>query len=291
MKEYTLEANPEDLTNDYLSFLNGTPINRLSIGVQSFFDEHLNWMNRTHNGADALNAIKRAQDKGLSNISLDLIYGIPGLTNKQWDQNMKTVFDLEINHLSSYSLTVEPRTALAKMISSQKLKEPNEEKARTHFEMLTKAMKENGFEHYEISNFAKAGKYALHNTNYWRGIPYIGFGPGAHSFSDRKRSWNVSNNQQYIKGININLPITEFEELKDKDLFNEYIMTHLRTKWGCHIQEIIERFGSKRLEHLQNEISKYIDQNLIEQKDQLYILTEKGKFFADGITASLFVTE
>ncbi|MBC7382907.1 MAG: radical SAM family heme chaperone HemW [Bacteroidia bacterium] len=289
VKEFTFEANPDDLTNEQINFLRHTPINRLSIGVQSFFDTHLQWMNRAHKSAEAIDCIKRAQDAGLTNISIDLIYGTPGLSEQKWSQNLLTTFNLKVPHVSAYCLTVEPKTALAKMIATHTSADVNDGQASLQFNILMQAMKENGFEHYEISNFAKPGKYALHNTNYWRGISYLGIGPGAHSFNKKQRSWNIANNATYVKGIDMNNPLIENETLTEKNLFNEAVMTSLRTQWGCSRTYIQETFGSSYLVHLDKELQNFIKKSWLSLTDNSYILTAEGKFFADGIAAAAFV--
>ncbi len=290
IKEFTFEANPDDLSPEYLAVLAKTPINRLSIGVQSFFDAHLEWMNRAHKSSEAIACIKRAQDLGLENISVDLIYGIPGLSNAQWEENMQHIFELNIKHVSAYCLTVEPKTALAKMIDTKTVSNVNEEQAGIQFEMLMKHMKNNGFEHYEISNFAKPGNYALHNTNYWMGKPYLGLGPGAHSFKGNQRSWNISNNQLYVQGIESLEPKTETETLKDSDLYNEYLMTSLRTQWGCDRGVVETKFGTAFLNNLDHELKSELLNGRVQLINNAYVLSDTGKFFADGIASSAFIT-
>lgn len=291
IKEFTFEANPDDLSPEYLSVLAKSPINRLSIGVQSFFNEHLVLMNRAHKSEEATACIKRAQDLGLENISVDLIYGIPGLSNVQWEENMQHIFDLNIRHVSAYCLTVEPKTALAKMIDSKTVSNINEEQAGIQFEMLMKHMQDHGFEHYEISNFAKPGNYALHNTNYWKGKHYLGLGPGAHSYKENQRSWNISNNHVYTTGIEMHEPKMETEILRASDLYNEYIMTSLRTQWGCDRNVVEAKFGSACLKNLDQELKNEIEKGRLSLINNSYILTTAGKFFADGIASSAFITE
>lgn len=290
IKEFTFEANPDDLSPEYLAILAKSPINRLSIGVQSFFDEHLTWMNRAHKSGEATACIKRAQDLGLENISVDLIYGIPELSNAQWEENLQRIFDLNIKHVSAYCLTVEPKTALSNMIDSKSISNVNEEQAALQFDMLMKHMKEHGFEQYEISNFAIPGSYAVHNTNYWQGKHYLGLGPGAHSFNGSQRSWNISNNHLYTAGIEMHEPKIEMETLKDSELYNEYIMTSLRTQWGCDRNVVETRFGSAFLKNLDQELKHEIEKGRLTLINNAYILTTSGKFFADGIASSAFIT-
>ncbi|MDP1726684.1 MAG: radical SAM family heme chaperone HemW [Bacteroidota bacterium] len=291
VKEFTFEANPDDLSPEYLAVLAKTPINRLSIGVQSFFDEHLVWMNRAHKSREAIACIKRAQDLGLENISVDLIYGIPLLSNQQWEENLQHIIDLDIKHVSAYCLTVEPKTALAKMIDSKTVPNINEEQAGIQFDMLMKQMKHQGFEHYEISNFAKPGNFAIHNTNYWHGKHYLGLGPGAHSFKGNQRSWNISNNQLYVQGIESFEPKIETETLKENELYNEYIMTSLRTQWGCDRSLVQTKFGSAFLKNLDQELKNEMLNGRVQLINNAYVLTATGKFFADGIASSAFITE
>jgi oxygen-independent coproporphyrinogen-3 oxidase len=287
--EITLEANPDDLSEEKLSELKHTPINRLSIGVQSFFDADLKWMNRAHNANEAENAIAMAKQKGFENITIDLIYGTPGLTNENWQQNIQKALALGVNHISSYALTVEPKTVLATMIEKGKLADTNEEKAAEQFDILVNTLTANGFVHYEISNFAKPEFFAKHNSNYWKGKHYIGIGPSAHSFNTISRSWNVANNQKYLNAIAINeLEITD-EILTVNNQINEYIMTGLRTIWGCDLNFIALQFGETEKQRLIKEAAKFIDQDLLEINNNILLTTAKGKFLADGIAADLFL--
>ena len=287
--EITLEANPDDLSEEKLSELKHTPINRLSIGVQSFFDDDLKWMNRAHNANEAENAIAMAKQKGFENITIDLIYGTPGLSNENWLHNIQKALALGVNHISSYALTVEPKTALATMIEKGKYADTNEEKAAEQFDILVNTLTANGFVHYEISNFAKPEFFAKHNSNYWKGKHYIGIGPSAHSFNTISRSWNVANNQKYLNAIAINeLEITD-EILTVNNQINEYIMTGLRTIWGCDLNFIALQFGETEKQRLIKEAAKFIDQDLLVINDSILLTTSKGKFLADGIAADLFL--
>jgi oxygen-independent coproporphyrinogen-3 oxidase len=287
--EITLEANPDDLSEEKLSELKHTPINRLSIGVQSFFDDDLKWMNRAHNVNEAENAIAMAKQKGFENITIDLIYGTPGLSNENWLHNIQKALALGVNHISSYALTVEPKTALATMIEKGKYADTNEEKAAEQFDILVNTLTANGFVHYEISNFAKPEFFAKHNSNYWKGKHYIGIGPSAHSFNTISRSWNVANNQKYLNAIAINeLEITD-EILTVNNQINEYIMTGLRTIWGCDLNFIALQFGETEKQRLIKEAAKFIDQDLLEINNNILLTTAKGKFLADGIAADLFL--
>lgn len=287
--EITLEANPDDLSEEKLTELKHTPINRLSIGVQSFFDDDLKWMNRAHNANEAEKAIATAKQKGFENITIDLIYGTPGLTNENWQQNIQKALALGVNHISSYALTVEPKTVLANMIEKGKYADTNEEKAAEQFDILVNTLTANGFVHYEISNFAKPEFFAKHNSNYWKGKHYLGIGPSAHSFNTISRSWNVANNQKYLNALAINeLEITD-EILTVNNQINEYIMTGLRTIWGCDLNFIALQFGETEKQRLIKEAAKFIDQDLLEINNNILLTTAKGKFLADGIAADLFL--
>lgn len=287
--EITLEANPDDLSEEKLSELKHTPINRLSIGVQSFFDDDLKWMNRAHNVNEAENAIAMAKQKGFENITIDLIYGTPGLSNENWLHNIQKALALGVNHISSYALTVEPKTALATMIEKGKYADTNEEKAAEQFDILVNTLTANGFVHYEISNFAKPEFFAKHNSNYWKGKHYIGIGPSAHSFNTISRSWNVANNQKYLNAIAINELEITYEILTVNNQINEYIMTGLRTIWGCDLNFIALQFGETEKQRLIKEAAKFIDQDLLVINDSILLTTSKGKFLADGIAADLFL--
>jgi oxygen-independent coproporphyrinogen III oxidase len=286
--EITLEANPDDLTISKLSdFKEKTPINRLSIGIQSFSNEDLQWMNRAHNAEEANQCVENAQKAGFDNLTVDLIYGTPTTNDAQWEENVQRVLEYNIPHISCYCLTVEDKTALAKQVKNG-LKSPvDEEKAARQFDYLVKTLGVNGFEHYEISNFAKPGRYARHNTNYWKSVPYLGIGPSAHSFNGHTRQWNIANNAQYIKALaEENVPF-ELEHLTKRDQYNEYVMTSLRTMWGCDLNKIAA-IGDDFLAHFLFEIKKHIDSGMVFKKDENYVLSSKGKFFADGISGELF---
>src|SRR5690606_17662764 len=230
--EITLEANPDDLTKEKVRELSNSPINRFSVGVQSFYEEDLRWMNRAHNAQEAESSIKRAQDSGFTNITCDLIYGYPLLSNAKWINNINKIIEFEVPHLSAYSMTVEPQTALGAFIRKGAQQPMNEGQSADQFILLMQKMPENGYEQYEISNFARKQQYSKHNTSYWKGIPYIGIGPSAHSFNGRERQWNIANNMKYLQALADKQIPAEKEILKESDKFNEYIMTSLRTKWG-----------------------------------------------------------
>ena len=289
--EITLEANPDDLNVEKLKELKNTAVNRLSIGVQSFFDEDLKWMNRAHEAQEAETAIKRAQDYGLDNITIDLIYGYPLLSDQKWKQNIQKTLDLDIPHISSYGLTVEPKTALASFINNGKQKPLDEAQSAAQFQFLMEKLTHNGFEHYEISNFAKPNQYAKHNTNYWLGINYLGIGPSAHSFNGQSRQWNVANNAKYIHELELHKVPATLEILTLENKFNEYLMTSLRTQWGIDLAKIGLDFGSDYKKHLLAFADEHIAKNLLAFADEKLKLTTKGKLFADRIAADLFITD
>jgi oxygen-independent coproporphyrinogen-3 oxidase len=282
--EITLEANPDDITEEKLIAWKEAGINRLSIGIQSFFDEDLKWMNRAHTAQQAIENLHLVK-KYFDNITIDLIYGIPGLTNEKWKQNTDIAVGLNIPHLSCYALTVEKRTPLDKLIREHKKENINPDKQSEQFLLLMQWLEEAGYEHYEISNFSKPGYRSQHNSSYWQGKKYLGIGPSAHSFDGKSRQWNISNNQKYIESIEKgNLPF-EKEILTDTQKLNEYIMTSLRTMEGLDLEKISEATNNK----LQAAGKKYIDSGLLKLKDQHLILTREGQLLADGIAAALFI--
>ncbi len=289
--EITLEANPDDLSKEYLQSLHQIGINRLSIGVQSFFNKDLEWMNRAHNKNEALDSIRRAQDIGIDNISIDLIYGTPGLSDQEWLQNIHTALELEVPHISSYALTVEPKTALGNWVEKKKVKPMDEEQAVSQFEMLMEELGANGFEHYEISNFAKPGYYSQHNSSYWEGAKYLGIGPSAHSFDKNSRQWNIANNNKYIDEIFRDQLPSEVEHLKLNDRFNEYLMVSFRTSKGVSKKYLEEEFGSSVLSRFEESVKEFISNNWVELINGFYRTTKTGKLMADKIAAELFITE
>lgn len=290
LTEITLEANPDNLTPAYLKELKHTPINRLSIGIQSFQDKDLRYMNRAHTAAEADYAVKLAQDSGLDNISIDLIYGTPTMSDKEWLNNIHTAIALRVPHISSYALTVEPRTALAHAIEKGNSREPDSGQTAAQFEQLMENLGQAGYEHYEISNFAKPGKYAVHNTNYWKGKHYLGLGPSAHSFNTYSRQWNVANNPAYLKSILTENKVPfELEELSFENRFNEYLMTSLRTMWGADLQYIAQTFGADLVTHLHERNGAYLDKGWMLTEGHTMRLTAKGKLFADRIASELFL--
>ncbi|MDR4894020.1 MULTISPECIES: radical SAM family heme chaperone HemW [unclassified Chryseobacterium] len=288
--EVTLEANPDDLDKNFLKQLSGTPVNRLSIGTQSFFEEDLKLMNRAHSASEAESSIKRAQDFGFENLSIDLIYGSPTSNLEIWKENLNKTIALEVPHISSYALTVEPKTALENWISKGKIKSPKEEEQNKEFYYLSDFLKDNGFEHYEVSNFAKPGFYSRHNSSYWKYQEYLGIGPSAHSYNGFDiRSWNVANNQQYIKKLNDKLLAKEEEILSQEDQFNEMIMIGLRTIWGVDLESLKNKFSDRMLEHFQAEIKSKIEDGILIIENSYLKIPEKHWFMADGIASDLFI--
>lgn len=285
--EITLEANPDDLSEEKINELANSKINRLSIGVQSFFEEDLKLMNRAHNAEEALNSIKLARSK-FDNISVDLIYGIPGMSNERWQKNIQILLDLDIPHISSYALTVEPNTALQKFIEKGKIKPVDDAAAAQHFETLRTVLKNAGFEHYEFSNYGKPGYFSQNNTAYWLGKPYLGIGPSAHSYDGNNRKWNIANNTLYIKAIEKSELPLEVEELSITDRYNEYIMTRLRTHFGVDLVEVESKFGKEYLEYLKEQSVVLFEKELLRIENNVMHITEKGTFLSDGIAADLF---
>lgn len=285
--EITLEANPDDLSAERILELSKSPINRLSIGIQSFYEEDLKMMNRAHNSAEAKKCLEEAT-KYFDNISLDLIYGIPGMSDEMWKQNIETALSFGIPHISSYALTVEPKTALSKLIQTGKIAEPQDEAASNHFMILVETLQKNGFIHYELSNFGKDNYFSKNNSAYWLGKKYIGIGPSAHSYDGIKRGWNIANNSLYLKSIqNDKLPI-ETEILTVSDRYNEYIMTGLRTIWGVSLERIEKEFGLEYLNYLKKQSQKFLNDDLLSIENNILKPTPKGKFLTDGIASDLF---
>jgi oxygen-independent coproporphyrinogen-3 oxidase len=285
--EITLEANPDDLSENLIIELSKTKINRLSIGIQSFFEDDLKLMNRAHNAEEAKKCLEIAT-LYFDNISLDLIYGIPGMTNEIWKKNIEIALSYGIPHISSYALTVEPKTALQKLIQTGAIENPNDEVAQEHFSILVELLEANDFLHYELSNFGKANYFSKNNSSYWLGKKYIGIGPSAHSYNGICRSWNVSNNSLYIKSIQENQLPNEVENLTITDRYNEYIMTGLRTIWGVSLDKIETEFGSTYLDYLMKQVQKFLNDDLVIIKDNVLKPTKKGKFLTDGIASDLF---
>ena len=288
--EITLEANPDDLNIDKLKELKRLEINRLSIGLQSFNDEELIWMNRAHTAAESEASVKRSQDKGFENISIDLIYGskFSNLTN--WKKTLDKTIALDVKHISSYNLTIEDKTKLGHDFKVKKEMAIDDEKSSELFLEMIDRLEKNKFIHYEISNFGKENWFSNHNSNYWKGIEYIGFGPSAHSFDGVSRQWNISNNSLYIKNVNdTNESYFEKELLSEADQFNEYILTSLRTIWGIDAEVLKNKFSSEIIHSFNRNINTYISKGMVTFTNNQYVLTSNGKLFADRIASELFV--
>tara|TARA_R110002096_G_scaffold115365_2_gene249907 strand:+ start:126007 stop:127131 length:1125 start_codon:yes stop_codon:yes gene_type:complete len=285
--EITLEANPDDLTTDKLKSLSASLINRLSIGVQSFRDEDLILMNRSHNSQQAEKCISQAQDLGLENISIDLIYAQPNMSNRVWKEQLQKAISLNVNHISSYALTVEPKTVLAYKIKTGEIKELNDETAFDQFSILVDELSQAGYDHYEVSNFSKNGRRAVHNSSYWKGDPYLGVGPSAHSFCPGLRSWNISNNALYLKGIESGEMAMESENLSLQDQFNEWLMISLRTMEGLD-RNVLELQFQDFKNHFQTELIPLLSLGKLEENGDRIFIPRAWRFHSDGIASSLF---
>src|SRR5690606_9214659 len=290
--EITLEANPDDLNGKRIYELKNTAINRLSIGIQSFFEADLKAMNRAHNAQEAKQCLEEAT-KYFDNITIDLMYGIPGMSLEKWNQNLQQAFEFNVNHISAYALTVESNTAWDAFVKKGVYPPIDEALARQHFNHLVSETRKHGFVHYEISNFGKPDYFSWHNTAYWQAKWYLGIGPSAHSFTGTERCWNVSNNSKYIEAIQENRLPSTFEKLSVADRYNEYVMTGLRTIWGISLTKVEQDFGVYFKNHLLREAEKFLAAKLLtisnpDGKQQLLITTQKGKFLTDGIASALF---
>lgn len=287
--EITIEANPDDLSIVKVRELRQLPVNRFSIGIQSFFDEDLRWMNRAHTASEAESSVKRTQDAGFDNLTIDLIYGYPLLTDQKWSENISKALALNVPHISAYSLTVEEKTALASFIRKGRQVPMDEAQSASQFVELIGRLSQNGYEQYEISNFAKSGRYAIHNTNYWKGEPYIGIGPSAHGYNVAVRSFNIANNSIYLQNL-LKGNLAESEEtLSIEDHFNEYIMTSLRTIWGVDMNKVRNQFPKDFLTALVKDAEPYFQNGWLQQSGEFLILSDTGKLYADKISSALFI--
>ena len=300
--EVTLEINPDTIDKDKMMSLKQLGVNRMSVGIQSFNDDDLRYLGRRHDSRHALQVLDDLSSVGFDRITLDLIYGMPTLTEEKWNHNLDIFFSTGISHLSAYALTVEPKTILGQKIEKEELQEVSEEDTIRHYNILVERTKENGFEHYEISNFAKEGCRSQHNSIYWQDVKYLGLGPSAHSYDGDSRQWNVSNLTKYIQFVNADIDTDtdtdadtdmgryyEREILSKEDKFNEYVMTSLRTSWGCNVDKIERDYGKSYAHNFLKNIKKYLDSGIMLMKDNSFILTDKGMLFADGVAADLFV--
>jgi oxygen-independent coproporphyrinogen III oxidase len=289
--EITIELNPEDVNTTFLNGLKRLKINRVSLGIQSWRDEDLVLLNRRHNAAQAEKALKETIDAGFDNITVDLIYGIPGMSSSAWAAILDKTFDFDIKHLSAYHLTVEPGTVFGKMKEKGLFKEIDDEESSAQFNILIEKAEREGFIHYEISNFAREGYFSEHNTNYWRQIHYLGLGPSAHSFNGYSRQWNFKNVKSYISSVNNNKPYYEGEELSLKTRFNEYIMTSLRTMWGIDLDYVEKMFEKEGHDYIISMAGKFKDYGLMKQENKNLVLTNQGKMISDNIISQLMVGE
>ena len=286
--EITLEANPDDLTSEKINQLANSPINRLSIGIQSFFDEDLKLMNRAHSAIEAMESLSLATSH-FDNISIDLIYGMPNMSEERWQANIDKALSFNIPHISSYALTVEPKTALATFVKKGLVKPVEDEEAQAHFNILNDTLTAAGYACYEISNFGKPGYFSKNNSAYWQQKKYIGIGPSAHSFDGNQRGWNINNNPKYIASIENGIVPMETEVLTKTDQYNEYVMTGLRTIWGVSLSRVNSEFGEHYKEYLLLQAEKFIQEHLLYLDGDILLATKKGKFLADGIAADLFM--
>lgn len=285
--ECTLEANPDDITLHQVEAWKSAGINRLSVGIQSFDSEDLLWMNRAHSADEGLNCIRIAQQGGIKNISLDLIYGLPNMDNERWLKQIQQAIDLDVTHISAYCMTVEEKTALHQLVKKKQIQPASNEQQSEQFELLIIALKNAGFEHYEISNFAKPGFISKHNSNYWKGIHYLGIGPSAHSFDGNSRSWNIANNQQYMRLINADEIAFEKEILSSKDQFNELLLTGLRTCWGVDMTALQKHLPFSK--EFETNLADFQAKKWVRIEENQLILSEEGKHWADFIAQELFV--
>lgn len=287
--EVTLEANPDDISPENLASWKKVGINRLSIGIQSFSERDLQWMNRAHNANQAVSSVIMARQAGFDNFSVDLIFGTPGLSDEEWKSNLQKVIELNVPHISSYALTVEPKTPLQKMISLHKKEKVNTDLQANQFIIEMEMLKKGGYENYEISNFAKPGFRSRHNSSYWQGKNYIGFGPSAHSFNGEKRWWNVSNNNEYIRSIQQNIVPAQEEILTESQKINEYVMTSLRTIEGLNLNYIENKFSPGQRKRIEQIVALKMDKSNYQTINGTIILTDEGKLLADRISVELFV--
>ncbi|MBP1674764.1 MAG: Oxygen-independent coproporphyrinogen-III oxidase 1 [Bacteroidetes bacterium] len=287
--EITMEMNPDDIGKDYLNDLKNSDVNRISLGIQSWRDSDLRLLNRRHNVAQAVYALEETIKTGFKNVTIDLIYGIPGLTSQDWSSNLDFSFSFDIKHLSAYHLTIEPGTVFGKMKEKGLLSEIEEEESNTQFHILIDKAESAGFVHYEISNFGKPGFFSMHNSNYWKQVNYLGLGPSAHSFNGYSRQWNVSDVKKYIKAVNSGSLLFEREELDKRTRFNEYIMTSLRTMWGIDLDYVERTFDKEGYDYIVNLAGKFIDYGLMKPDKKTLMLTNQGKMISDNVISELML--
>lgn len=286
-EEITLEANPDDLTEEYVSMLRTLPFNRISMGIQTFDDPTLKLLNRRHDAVQAVKAVEHCRRAGFQNISIDLIYGLPGETDQRWERDLQQAVGLDVEHISAYHLTYEEGTRIYEMLQSHRISEVDEESSVRFFSALMDTLGAAGYEHYEISNFCKPGMYSRHNTAYWKGIPYLGCGPSAHSFNAETREWNTASLEGYIKSIEEGQRSSETEILDKVTRYNEYIMTSLRTMWGISLTYTEEAFGTELCQYCTKMAAPYLQSHKLEMQADRLRLTREGIFVSDGIISDL----
>lgn len=291
IKEFTIEANPDDISAKSINFYKNLGVTRFSLGVQSFFNEDLIWMNRSHNATQADYSIKLLQDMEFENLTMDLIYGYPLLSDKKWIENLNQLKQYSIEHFSAYALTVEEKTPLFHQIKLKKAGKISDYQQSEQFDMCIDFAKNNNFEQYEISNFARNSKYAIHNTNYWQAVEYLGVGPGAHSFDGQSRRWNISNNNKYLSALNNGDIYWEKELLSVENKVNEYLMTSLRTKWGCDLKQLFKSLDSEQIKSFNAQCAEFEERKWLILEEETLYLTDLGKHYADKISSELFVNE
>jgi oxygen-independent coproporphyrinogen-3 oxidase len=289
--EITIELNPDDVSPGYLEGLKNLNINRISLGIQSWRDSDLKMLNRRHSSAQAAMALKETVKKGFENITIDLIYGIPGMGTKDWASNLDFSFSFDIKHLSAYHLTFEPGTVFGKMLEKGLISEIDEEESAAQFSMLIEKTESEGYIHYEISNFGKPGYFSIHNSNYWKQVIYLGLGPSAHSFNGYSRQWNIRDLKGYIKSVNAGKKVYESEELDTKARFNEYIMTSLRTMWGIDLDYVEKIFEKEGYDYVVNLSAKFKEYGLMKQDKKTLILTNQGKMISDNIISEFMMPD
>ncbi len=287
--EISIEVNPDDISSDYLTDLKETNVNRISLGIQSWRDPDLKLLNRRHDAAQAAFALEETIKTGFKNITIDLIYGIPGLTLKDWSSNLDISFSYDIQHLSAYHLTIEPDTVFGKMKEKGLFSEVDENDSTSQFNMLIEKANKAGFTHYEISNFGKPGYFSIHNSNYWKQVKYLGLGPSAHSFNGYSRQWNVRDLKKYIKSVSSGAPMFEREDLDKRTRFNEYIMTSLRTMWGIDLDYVEKTFDKEGFDYIVNLAGKYVNYGLMKQDNKTLVLTNQGKMISDNVISELML--
>nr|WP_302828875.1 radical SAM family heme chaperone HemW [uncultured Bacteroides sp.] len=290
-KEITLEANPDDLTEEYVAMLRHLPFNRISMGIQTFDDTTLKLLNRRHNAAQAIEAVGRCRRAGFENISIDLIYGLPGETDERWERDLEQAVSLNVEHISAYHLTYEEGTRIYELLQTHRIREVDEESSVRFFSTLIDTLGAAGYEHYEISNFCRPGKHSRHNTSYWKGIPYLGCGPSAHSFNTHTREWNIASLEEYMHGIETDRRKFETEYRDRATCYNECIMTCIRTQWGVPLEYVEQEFGTEMWQYCMDMATPHLESGKLKIEDNHLCLTREGIFISDGIISDLMFIE